>query len=194
MSTEFYNINAKDFYERTVSLDIKNLYEPFLERIKKKAHILDAGCGSGRDTKYFLDQGYKVSAFDASSEMVKLASALTGEPIETKMFHEMTEENIYDGIWACASLLHVPLQDLQETMQVMNRSLKQGATFYASFKLGSIERQKEGRHFTDLNKDMLKTIINKIDNLKLDRTWITKDVRNNKREEWLNILMINNND
>lgn len=194
MSTEFYNINAKDFYERTVSLDIKNLYEPFLERIEKGAHILDAGCGSGRDTKYFLDQGYKVSAFDASSEMVKLASALTGEPIKTKMFHEMTEENIYDGIWACASLLHVPLQDLQETMQVMNHSLKQGATFYASFKLGSIERQKEGRHFTDLNEDMLKTIINKIDNLKLDRTWITKDVRNNKREEWLNILMINNND
>lgn len=194
MSTEFYNINAKDFYERTVSLDIKNLYEPFLERIEKGAHILDAGCGSGRDTKYFLDQGYKVSAFDASSEMVKLASALTGEPVETKMFHEMTEENIYDGIWACASLLHVPLQDLQETMQVMNHSLKQGATFYASFKLGSIERQKEGRHFTDLNEDMLKTIINKIDNLKLDRTWITKDVRNNKREEWLNILMINNND
>ena len=70
MSTEFYNINAKDFYERTVSLDIKNLYEPFLERIEKGAHILDAGCGSGRDTKYFLDQGYKVSAFDASSEMV----------------------------------------------------------------------------------------------------------------------------
>ena len=87
MSTEFYNINAKDFYERTVSLDIKNLYEPFLERIEKGAHILDAGCGSGRDTKYFLDQGYKVSAFDASSEMVKLASALTGEPVETKMFH-----------------------------------------------------------------------------------------------------------
>ena len=194
MSTEFFNISAKDFYERTVCFDFKNLYELLLERIEKKAHILDAGCGSGRDPKYFLDQGYKVSAFDASSEMVKLASALTGEPIKTKMFHEMTEENVYDGIWACASLLHVPLQDLQETMQVMNRSLKQGATFYASFKLGSIERQKEGRHFTDLNEDMLKTIINKIDNLKLDRTWITKDVRNNKREEWLNILMINNND
>jgi SAM-dependent methyltransferase len=189
MSTEFYNINAKDFYERTVSLDIKNLYEPFLERIEKGAHILDAGCGSGRDTKYFLDQGYKVSAFDASSEMVKLASALTGEPIKTKMFHEMTEENVYDGIWACASLLHVPLQDLQETMQVMNRSLKQGATFYASFKLGSIERQKEGRHFTDLNEDILKTIINKIDNIQLDQTWITEDVRNDKTEEWLNALM-----
>ena len=189
MSTEFYNINAKDFYERTVSLDIKNLYEPFLERIEKGAHILDAGCGSGRDTKYFLHQGYKVSAFDASSEMVKLASALTGEPVETKMFHEMTEENIYDGIWACASLLHVPLQDLQETMQVMNHSLKQGATFYASFKLGSIERQKEGRHFTDLNEDILKTIINKIDNIQLDQTWITEDVRNDKTEEWLNALM-----
>ena len=164
MSTEFYNINAKDFYERTVSLDIKNLYEPFLERIEKGAHILDAGCGSGRDTKYFLDQGYKVTAFDASSEMAQLASALTGEPIKTQKFQEMTEEKIYDGIWACASLLHVPLEDLQETMQVMNRSLKQGATFYASFKLGSIERQKDGRHFTDLNEDMLKTIINKIDN------------------------------
>ena len=189
MSTEFYNINAKDFYERTVSLDIKNLYEPFLERIEKGAHILDAGCGSGRDTKYFLEQGYKVTAFDGSSEMVKLASELTGQNIKTKMFHEMTEENVYDGIWACASLLHLPLQDLQHTMQIMNHSLKKGGTFYASFKFGKTERQKDGRHFTDLNEDTLKTIINKIDNLELDQTWITKDVRNDKTEEWLNVLM-----
>ena len=86
MSTEFYNINAKDFYERTVSLDIKNLYEPFLERIEKGAHILDAGCGSGRDTKYFLEQGYKVTAFDGSHAMAQLASELTGQNIKTKMF------------------------------------------------------------------------------------------------------------
>ena len=144
MSTEFYNINAKDFYERTVSLDIKNLYEPFLERIEKGAHILDAGCGSGRDTKYFLEQGYKVTAFDGSSEMARLASKLTGQNIKTKMFHEMTEENVYDGIWSCASLLHLPLQDLQHMMQIMNHSLKQGGTFYASFKFGTTERQKDG--------------------------------------------------
>ena len=189
MSTEFYNINAKDFYERTVSLDIKNLYEPFLERIEKGAHILDAGCGSGRDTKYFLEQGYKVTAFDGSHAMAQLASELTGQNIKTKMFHEMTEENVYDGIWACASLLHLPLQDLQHTMQIMNHSLKKGGTFYASFKFGKTERQKDGRHFTDLNEDTLKTIINKIDNLELDQTWITKDVRNDKTEEWLNTIM-----
>ena len=74
-------------------------------------------------------------------------------------------------------------------MQTMNHSLKKGGTFYASFKFGKTERQKDGRHFTDLNEDTLKTIINKIDNLELDQTWITKDVRNDKTEEWLNALM-----
>ena len=189
MSSEFYNRNAQDFYDRTVSLDIKELYQPFLERLEKGAHILDAGCGSGRDTKYFLEKGYKVTAFDASSEMVKLAKVLTGENIKIQTFQEMTEQNTYDGIWACASLLHVPLKELQETMAIMNNSLKPGGTFYASFKLGSTERQKEGRHFTDLNEDKLNKIVNNINHLELSKTWITQDVRNDKKEEWLNILM-----
>ncbi len=192
MSTEYYNKNAQSFYDRSVSLEVDELYEPFLSRLEKGAHILDAGCGSGRDTKHFLELGYKVTAFDGSGEMAKLASALTGQDIKTRMFNEMSEEKVYDGIWACASLLHVSLHDLQHTIQIMSRSLKQGGIFYASFKLGTTERQEDGRNFTDLDQDILKTIIKKIDNIELDKTWITDDVRNEKTEEWLNALMTKN--
>ena len=190
MSTEYYNNNAQSFYDRSVSLEVDDLYEPFLSRLEKGAHILDAGCGSGRDTKHFLELGYKVTAFDGSGEMAKLASELTGQDIKTRMFNEMNEEKVYDGIWACASLLHVPLQELQHTIQIMSRSLKQGGIFYASFKLGTTERQEEGRNFTDLDQDILKTIIKKIDNIELDKTWITDDVRNEKTEEWLNAILL----
>ena len=91
MSTEYYNKNAQSFYDRSVSLEVDELYEPFLSRLEKGAHILDAGCGSGRDTKHFLELGYKVTAFDGSGEMAKLASALTGQDIKTRMFNEMSE-------------------------------------------------------------------------------------------------------
>jgi trans-aconitate methyltransferase len=70
-------------------------------------HILDAGCGSGRDSSYFLDKGFDVSAFDASAELAKLASQLIHRPVTVCQFNEYESDKPFDGIWACASLLHV---------------------------------------------------------------------------------------
>ena len=74
----YYNSNAREFVLGTVSVDFEFTQKKFTDRLPKNAAILDFGCGSGRDTKYFLSQGYRVDAVDGSAELCKLASEYTG--------------------------------------------------------------------------------------------------------------------
>ena len=67
---QYDQTHAEEFFNDTIALDMSALYAPFLSRLKNGAKILDAGCGSGRDTKYFLDQGFTVCSFDATPEHV----------------------------------------------------------------------------------------------------------------------------
>src|SRR4029079_479759 len=104
----FYRANAQSFFERTAYLEGGEMYAPFLARLPVGAQILDAGCGSGRDTKAFAERGYAVTAFDATPEMAELARAFSGQPERVLRFQEMNYQEEFGGIWACASLLHVP--------------------------------------------------------------------------------------
>ena len=92
-SEQYYNENANDFINTTVNVDLSELYEKFLKYVPKNSHVLDAGCGSGRDSKYFLDNGFKVSAIDASIEMVKGAKLLTGLDVKQIYFQDIIEIN-----------------------------------------------------------------------------------------------------
>ena len=95
----YYNANAKTFTQNTMNVDFKSTQERFLKRIPRASNILDFGCGSGRDTKYFLSQGYNVTAIDGSEELCRLASEYTGIPVKHMLFQDLEEENVYDGIW-----------------------------------------------------------------------------------------------
>lgn len=75
---QYYNANAKSFTANTFFVDFSQIQQEFLITLPPGAYILDFGCGSGRDTKYFLEHGYKVDAIDGSLELCKLASAHTG--------------------------------------------------------------------------------------------------------------------
>ncbi|MGB9095598.1 MAG: class I SAM-dependent methyltransferase, partial [Erwinia sp.] len=108
MNDDYYQQNAQRFYDDTVDVDMSAVYQPFLAHIKPGARILDAGCGSGRDTKAFTEMGFEVDAFDASRELVERAKFLSGKPVEVMRFQALTAVDKYDGIWCCASLLHVP--------------------------------------------------------------------------------------
>jgi SAM-dependent methyltransferase len=103
-SSGYYTRNATQFFMDTAHVDMTAFYEQFLSTIPRGGLLLDAGCGSGRDTKEFLSRGYRVVAFDASPEIANLATQHTKHPIGVRTFLEVTEEAIYDGIWACASL------------------------------------------------------------------------------------------
>lgn len=189
MTLEYYQHHADDFFNSTVNVDMRSLYTPFLERIPKGGRILDAGCGSGRDSKAFLQQGYRVEAFDATAEMAKLASQHTGLPVKQMTFSDVDAVNRYDGIWCCASLLHVSAAELPDAMAKLARALKPGGIWYVSFKYGDGERVKDGRRFTDLNEQGLNTLLAGLAGITLVGHWITEDKRPDRSEMWLNALL-----
>ena len=104
----YYNSNAREFVLGTVSVDFEFTQKKFTDRLPKNAAILDFGCGSGRDTKYFLSQGYRVDAVDGSAELCKLASEYTGIEVKHAFFNELEQVEQYDGIWACSSYCICP--------------------------------------------------------------------------------------
>ena len=149
---DYYNQYADDFAEATLYVDMESLYQPFLAELPESAHILDVGCGSGRDTLAFKNKGYHVEAIDYSEELVKKAIRLTGIPVKLQSFYEIDADQAYDGIWACASLLHCERSQLVEVIGKLISVLKPGGVLYISFKYGNSDREKEGRQFTDLDE------------------------------------------
>lgn len=186
----YYNQNAQSFSDSTLNVDMSALYAEFLPLIPKHGHILDAGCGSARDAMYFKQQGFTVSAFDASPELAKLASNYLQQAVEVKTFQQLNCTNKYDGIWCCASLLHVPKAELPQVFLKLQNALKPNGVLYVSFKYGTQERVHNGREFTDLNESALTALINSHTKLKILKQWQTVDQRPERESEvWLNALI-----
>lgn len=193
MNNDYYQQHAERFFTETVTVDMSALYQPFVAHLKPGARILDPGCGSGRDAKAFHEMGYDVEAFDASAELVELARQHSGLPVEQKRFEEVSTVERYNGIWCCASLLHVPLAELPGVMALLARALKPDGVWYLSFKYGSGEREKDGRVFTDMDEIKLNDLIADLENIVLLDTWITGDKRPERQnEKWLNSLLRKN--
>ncbi len=190
MTIQFYQDNADDFFEGTVNVDMSNIYQHFTKNLSKGALILDAGCGSGRDTKAFLDMGYYVEAFDASSELVSRASEYTGIKVQHALFNDVDSIEKYDAIWCCASLLHVPEIELPEILSKLSKALKPNGVWYVSFKYGDNQREKDGRSFTDINEQRLTKLILSLTSIAVNSTWVTEDNRPDRNEKWLNALLI----
>ena len=131
----YYNNHAQAFYDRTIHADLANNYQLFLKYLPEKAHILDAGCGVGRDAKYFLNHGYTVTAFDASEEMVRLATQETKLPVLLSTFEAMDFQEVFDGVWAEASLLHIPYHETRNVYQKIYQALKPGGVFHAMLRV-----------------------------------------------------------
>lgn len=186
---EFYNQNAESFFNDTIQVDMCELYRPFVELLKPKGRILDAGCGSGRDAKAFLEMSFQVDAMDASAEMVKLAREYTGLPVKHQMFESIDEIQAYDGIWACASLLHLTEAELPSVFTQLTNSLKSGGVWYMSFKYGSGQREKDGRVFTDMDEQRMQSLLKDCPKLKLVELWVTEDIRPDRNERWLNVMV-----
>lgn len=193
MTVEYYNENAKQFVETTVNAVFHHMQNHFLAKLDEKAYILDFGCGSGRDTKYFLAQGYCVDAIDGSVELCKIASEFTGIQVKHMYFQELSEIEKYDAIWACSSILHLNHRDLEDVMKKMTVALKRNGIIYTSFKYGTFSGERNGRFFTDMTEDLFNELLQKIPKLVIEEQWITSDVRPGRGEEkWLNLILRKN--
>ncbi len=161
---EYYNKNAKLYCEQTLIGNLQENYDKFEKHLSPNAYILDFGCGSGRDSKYFIENGYKVKAIDGSEEMCKLASQYINQEVKCMKFEELNDINIYDGIWACSSILHEEKENLQNILTKMINALKVNGVIYTSFKIGTGHEIKEGKYYNYLTKDEMVQILNKISN------------------------------
>jgi len=187
---EYYNKNSQRYISSTLDLNMDSLYKPFLELLKPGARILDAGCGPGRDVRIFHSKGFDVVGFDASEEMVKKAREVTGIPIYHLEFSEMDFDNEFDAIWACASLLHIPKNNIQEIVKLFSKALRKNGVFYMSYKYGDNEEIRNGRLFSNYNEDAITSLISSFSEFTILSLWKTIDIRPNRDDEiWINVLL-----
>lgn len=186
----YYNKNARKFTDGTVNVNFTEIQDLFLAYVPVGGKILDYGCGSGRDTKYFLNKGYNVDAIDGSEELCKIAGNYTGISVKKMMFEELDCIEVYDGIWACASILHVANKKLPTILRKMTDAVKNGGVMYTSFKYGEFEGYRNGRYFTYHTKESFRKIIEDIPGLTIEKMWVSDDVRAERGEEqWLNLIL-----
>ena len=189
-TVDYYNKNAQAFFDETIDADMFFWRDKFITLLPDGGRILDAGCGSGRDSKAFIKQGYSVVAFDASREMCKKASELLGQEVWQMRFDEMSFEDEFDGVWACASLLHVNEEELPDVFNKIYKSLKDNGTLYASFKYGEGQRDRGERIFTDFTEESIKPILI-MSGFEVIDSGITSDIRPGREDEkWTNVIAI----
>jgi SAM-dependent methyltransferase len=190
MSKNYYDDNYQEYFKNTIDADMSEMIEKFLSYLKPRARILDAGCGVGRDTKVFIQKGYEVEAFDSSIQMVRLSSEYTGQMTRFLRFEDMDYVDEFDGIWACASLLHVAREDLPDVFRRLERALKKGGVLYASFKVGS-DYSENGRSFVSFNYDEFNVFFEGISKMSLINSIVTSDVRDSFSDyRWTNIFIM----
>lgn len=188
----YYAENSRKFASETAAVDFSAVQERFLALLPRGASILDFGCGSGRDTKAFLSSGFRVTAVDGSPELCALASAYTGIPVRQMLFTELDAREEFDGIWACASVLHVPPADLPDVFRRMSAALRPGGFLYVSFKYGTFAGIRNGRFFTDFTEETFSAFLQKIPSLTPVSHWISPDARPSRSAElWLNVILRN---
>ena len=187
---DYYNQNADAFASSTVNVEFKGVQDKFLSYFPSGVYILDFGCGSGRDAKYFLSKGFQVDATDGSEELCKIATKTAGMFVKQMLFSELNENKKYDGIWACSSILHLPKDELKNVMDKMIRATKNDGYIYTSFKYGEFEGYRNGRYFTDFTEESYAEFLKYFPQLMITEEWVSGDVRPGRGDEkWLNLIL-----
>ncbi len=185
---EYYNTNAASFIAGTQNVDMSLWRDKFEAYVSDGSRILDAGCGSGRDSKAFIQHGFSVVAFDASREMCKAASELIGQEVWQMKFEELSFDEEFDGIWACASLLHVSYEELPDVMKKLKKALKPKGVIYVSFKYGDGKMTKGERTFSNFTEKTVEKLLNDT-GFEMIESGITGDVRKGRGDEkWINAI------
>jgi SAM-dependent methyltransferase len=137
---QFYQTYADDYAALTCAADLSASYAHFLPRLPAGARILDVGCGAGRDLKAFAAQGFNCTGIDASSALCASASTYAGVPCHFSRIEELVYRAQFEGIWACASLLHLPRWLLPQALRRLRAALVPQGLLYASVQTGTGEQ------------------------------------------------------
>jgi len=186
----YYTANAQAYCDETRAFDVGDLYRPFLDQLADDAHILELGCGSGRDSKAFMDEGYLVTPVDGNAEVAACAEQYLGRPVAVTTFQTLDYHKAFDGVWASASLLHCPRPQLPDALTRISQALKDGGVAYLSFKWGDGDSVDDGgRHFTNFTEDSLTGLLGVLTDFTVIKIWTeTKPLRDGE-QKWVNALV-----
>ncbi len=184
---KYYSSNAEEYFRETVNSFVPQSAEEFLSHIPPNGRILDCGSGSGRDTKYFLDNGYDTDAIDASPELCILASHYTGHPVLCMDYNALDRTEAYDGIWAQASLLHERRENLPSLFSILSCALRKDGVLYCSFREGKTDGREGERWYTNMTEESIKPLLPA--SFSVIKVWYSNDVRPGFSHRWINILL-----
>jgi mutator protein MutT len=186
----FYAREAAAYAAETELIPVDHLYPAFTESLPARAHILDLGCGSGRDSAYFIQRGYQLTALDSSSELAAIAAAKIAQPVLVKSFTELDAIDQYDGIWANASLLHSPRGQIRETLRRLIAALKHEGVLFMSFKHGEQEStDARGRFFNNYTESTLTALLRETPGMRVNRVWEVVSPLRGQEQRWVNALI-----
>ena len=182
----WYKENAPLYAEETKNSLVYDALGGFLSRVEEKGRILDLGCGSGRDSFFFLERGFSVDSLDGSEAMKREAESLFGINVRLSDFLSLDEVEKYDGVWAQASILHLEEESLRKVLNLISRALKTGGVFYTSFRKGEVDGFENGRWYTNMTESRFSSLLPP--NLQIEKSWEGKDVRPGVNKTWLSII------
>lgn len=190
MMSNYYESNAERYASETFSADMSEQYQRFLPLLKKGAKILDVGSGSGRDAFYFQKHGYQVTALEPSKNLGReIRKVFSGEIVCSDIQSYQPMER-YDGIWACASLIHLQEEEILCFFKKMDMYLSDNGIVYASGKSGiSTGEVADGRFFLEFTEQLVEKILTVNKQLQLEQLWYTEDVRGRRGFRWLNVVL-----
>lgn len=188
--SNYYESNAERYAAETFSANMSKQYQRFLPLLKNGGKILDVGSGSGRDACYFQKQGYQVTALEPSKNLCReIRKVFSGEIMCSDIQNYQPAER-YDGIWACASLIHLQEEEVLQFFEKIDQYLNDNGIIYISGKNGiSTGEVEDGRFFLEFTDQLVEKILTVNKQLKLEQLWYTEDVSGRRGFRWLNVVL-----
>jgi SAM-dependent methyltransferase len=146
-----YDRLARGFWDSTRDHDVSQNYAALLDAIEGEPpySILDLGCGPGRDLRYFRSLGHDAVGLDGSKEFVAMARSYSGCEVLHQDFLAMAlPESRFDGVFANASLFHVPSQELPRVLLELSKTLKPRGVLFCSNPRGDNEESFTGDRYS----------------------------------------------
>lgn len=188
--SNYYESNTERYAAETFFADMSKQYQRFLPLLKNGVKILDVGSGSGRDACYFQKQGYQVTALEPSKNLGReIRKVFSGKIICSDIQNYRPTER-YDGIWACASLIHLQEEEVLQFLKRFDQYLADNGIIYISGKNGiSTGKVEDGRFFLEFTEQLVEKILTVNKQLKLEQLWYTEDVSGRRGFRWLNVVL-----
>ena len=186
----YYDMHADEYFEQTCGVDFSDAYGRFLKYIPAGGSIVDLGCGSGRDTAWFTAHGYQAIGVDASEKMVELACERLHIQAQVARMEDWIAETPFDGIWCCASLLHLDDEALRSFFEHLAVNLKEGGALFISVKTGIRSGDDSlGRYMVDFSEQKLEGLHSYCKGLAIEEIWYTRDELGRDAFRWMNAIL-----